>query len=333
VSQAGITFALQGARYSFDNTPDERLFSHVAACAQAAEAAGFDFILPVDHFYQVGVNGPPEYPMLEAYMTAAALAPLTTRAFLGTLVTGVTYRNPAHLAKMITTLDVISGGRAMLGIGAAWNDEEHRAYGFDYPPLAERFEMLEEALQVCRLMFTQERATFTGKHYRVEGALNYPRPLQPGGPRILIGGSGEKKTLRLVAKYGDICNLLPAGVDEMRHKFEVLQGHCQAEGREYSDILRTIGIGLILNRDRTAAEAELERLVELRIEGAKRMNMAHSAESIRSSIVAGDPESVAEVLQGYVDAGCQGFSFSTFWLPEPRSFELAGEMIGLLRSA
>jgi F420-dependent oxidoreductase-like protein len=328
-----IQFLLQVSSYSFENRTDEHIFDHLISCALAAEQAGFDYILPVDHFYQIPVNGPRSAPMLESYVVASAIASHTTRVGVGTLVTGVTYRNPAHLAKIVTTLDHVSHGRAVLGIGAAWNDVEHRAYGFTYPALRERFEMLEEAVAICRLMFREEHPSYEGNHYRIEEALNFPRPIQPGGPRIIIGGSGEKRTLRLVAKYGDVCNLLPCGPDEARHKFGVLESHCQVEGRDYAEILRTCAVGLILHRDKSVAEASLEQLVRMRVEGSQQMRLGHPGESIRASVVAGNPESVAEELQRYLEAGVQGFAFSNFYLQDPQSFELVGELIALMRGA
>src|SRR6202011_1082082 len=183
-------FGYHMPNFSFAGVPPEELFDHVAALTQAAESAGFDLVTVMDHFYQIRGVGPETDPMLEAYSTLAALAVRTSRARLGTMVTGVTYRNPALLAKTVTTLDVISSGRAILGIGAAWNDEEHRGYGIDFPPARERLERLEEAIQICRAMFREGASTFKGMHYRIEEALTFPRPIQPGGPPILIGGGG-----------------------------------------------------------------------------------------------------------------------------------------------
>src|SRR5438105_8778250 len=185
-------FGYHMPNFSFPEVPPQGLFDQVALLAQAAERANFDLVTVMDHFYQIGPVGPETEPMLEAYTTLAALAGRTTRISLATLVTGVTYRNPALLAKTVTTLDVISGGRAILGLGAAWNADEHRGYGFDFPPVRERMDRLDEALQVARLMFTTERPSFEGRYYRLDRAINHPMPLQPGGPRILVGGGGEQ---------------------------------------------------------------------------------------------------------------------------------------------
>jgi len=190
--------------YTYPGVSDDRLFDRVIAQAQAAESAGFDMVTVMDHFYQIRGVGPETNAMLEAYTTLAAIAARTSTVKLGALVAGVTYRNPALLAKQVTTLDVISGGRAVFGIGAAWNEDEHCGYGIDFPPIGRRMDRLDEAVTIARLMFTQERPSFEGKHYRIDRALNVPRPLQKGGPKILIGGGGEKRTLRILAQHGDI---------------------------------------------------------------------------------------------------------------------------------
>ncbi len=200
--------------------------------------------------------------MLEAYSTLAALATRTSRVRLSTLVTGVTYRNPALLAKTVTTLDVISRGRAMLGIGAAWNQSEHDGYGFDFPPIRERMERLDEALTICRLVFTEERPSFEGKHYRIHSALNSPRPVQPGGPRILVGGGGERRTLRLVAQYADACNIFEMGLDGVRHKLDVLREHCERLDRPYGDIEKTTLGRLSLSKDGRDGSSTVEQAVD-----------------------------------------------------------------------
>src|SRR5690349_4238395 len=197
-------FGLHMPNFSYPDLPPERLFDRVVEQAQAAESAGFDIITVMDHFYQISIVGPETEPMLEAYSTLAALAMATSRVRLGTLVTGVTYRNPALLVKMVTTLDTISKGRAILGIGAAWNDSEHAGYGFEFPPVRERMDRLGEALTIAKAMFTEERPSFEGRYYKIDRALNSPRPIQPGGPKILVGGSGEQRTLRLAAQHADI---------------------------------------------------------------------------------------------------------------------------------
>ncbi|HXQ90103.1 MAG TPA: LLM class F420-dependent oxidoreductase [Acidimicrobiales bacterium] len=211
--------------------PDDQLFEAVVQLASAAEDSGFESLWVMDHYYQLPALGGPSQPMLEAYTLLGGLAARTRRLRLGTMVTGVTYRNPALLAKIVTTLDVISAGRAMLGIGAAWYDVEHEGLGVDFPPVGERMDRLEEAVQICRAMFRDERPTFEGRYYSIHEASNLPRPVQPGGPPILIGGGGEKRTLRLVARYGDYCNIF-GDVATVRHKIAVLHEHCEAVGRD-----------------------------------------------------------------------------------------------------
>jgi F420-dependent oxidoreductase-like protein len=205
--------------------------------ARTADDAGFDSIAVMDHFFQIAVIGPPEQDMLEAYTTLGYLAASTTRARLLTLVTGAVYRYPGILAKIVTTLDVLSGGRAWLGIGAAWNQEEARGLGVPFPPVAERFERLEETLQICLQMWQGDESEFNGKHYHLERPLNRPLPISQPHPPIMIGGGGERKTLRLVARYAQACNLF-AGPDLAR-KLDVLRAHCDAEGRDYDEIEKT----------------------------------------------------------------------------------------------
>jgi F420-dependent oxidoreductase-like protein len=213
------------------------LGADLAGIVAAAEDAGVDRISVMDHVWQIGSHGPVEQDMLEAYTTLGFLAAHTSRVKLMTLVTGVTYRDPGLLAKMVTTLDVLSGGRAMLGIGAAWNEEESRGLGLFLPPTAERFERLEEALQICLQMWSGDQSAYQGAHYQLERTLNSPQSLSRPHPPILIGGSGEKKTLRLVAKYAQACNVL--GGPELPHKLEVLREHCEREGRDYAEIEKT----------------------------------------------------------------------------------------------
>jgi F420-dependent oxidoreductase-like protein len=215
-----------------------RLGAVLAEVASAADEAGFERISVMDHLWQISVLGPPEHEMLEAYTTLGFLAAHTRRAKLLTLVTGVVYRDPGLLAKAVTTLDVLSGGRAMLGIGAAWNDEEARGLGLLFPSTAERFERLEEALQICRRMFDGDETAYEGRHYRLARPLNSPAPLSRPHPPILIGGGGEKKTLRLVAQYADACNLFPG--PDLRRKLDVLRQHCADVGRDYDEIEKTV---------------------------------------------------------------------------------------------
>ena len=214
-----------------------RLGADLAEVARTADAAGFNRIAVMDHVFQIEMVGPPEHDMLEAYTTLGYLAAHTSRAKLLTLVTGAVYRSPGLLAKIVTTLDVLSGGRAELGIGAAWNEEESRGLGLSFPPLAERFEHLEETLQICLRMWGDGEEPYAGEHHKLERTLNSPQSLSRPHPPILIGGSGEKKTLRFVARYAQACNLFPG--PEMAHKLDVLRAHCEAEGRDYDEIEKT----------------------------------------------------------------------------------------------
>ena len=209
----------------------------LSTIAKTADAAGFDSIGVMDHFFQIRAIGPSEQEMLEAYTTLGFLAAHTRRAKLMTFVTGVHYRHPGILAKIVTALDVLSGGRAWLGIGAGWNEEESRALGVPFPPLKERFEMLEETLEICLQMWSGDETPYKGKHYRLERPLNSPQSLSRPHPGILIGGSGEQKTLRLVARFADACNLWPT--PEVPHKLQVLRAHCEAVGRDYDAIEKT----------------------------------------------------------------------------------------------
>jgi F420-dependent oxidoreductase-like protein len=214
-----------------------RLGADLVAVARTADDAGFEFISVMDHFFQIGMLGPPEHEMLEAYTTLGYLAGCTSRAKLITLITGVVYRHPGILAKTVTTLDVLSGGRAWLGIGAAWNEEESRGLGIPFPAVAERFERLEEALQICLQMWSGDESPFHGRHYQLERPLNSPQALSSPHPPVMVGGAGERKTLRLVARYAQACNLFPS--PDLAHKLDVLRAHCDAEGRDYDDITKT----------------------------------------------------------------------------------------------
>lgn len=250
------TFGLQLPNFSL-GVADNALFDRVVEMAVAGEESGFASLWVMDHLYQLPALGGPEKPMLEAYTTLGAIGARTSRLKLGALVGGVTYRNPALVAKQATTLDVITKGRAILGIGAAWYDVEHEGLGFDFPPVRERMERLEEAVQILRAMFQEEAPSFDGRHYRIKEARNVPRPVQEGGPPIMIGGGGERRTLRIVAKHADICNLF-GDPDTIRHKLDVLRGHCEEVGRNYDVIVKSRLATLIIteNEEQTAAMRE-----------------------------------------------------------------------------
>jgi F420-dependent oxidoreductase-like protein len=271
--------------------------------------------------------GPPELEMFESYTLLGAIAARTSTAKLGTLVTGVTYRNPAILAKIVTTLDVISKGRAFLGIGAAWFEHEHDALGVPFPPVKERFERLEEALHICRAMFRGERPTFEGKHYRVKDAINSPAPITPGGPPIMIGGQGEKKTLRLMAQHAEMANFT-AGIDELPRKLEVLAGHCADVGRDITTINKTPLSMLLLGRTQEEAEAKRNGLLTERgmppweqlDEGMRAM--------LGARFIVGDADSVGEQVQNLLGLGLDGICVN---MPadgfDPEAVAFAGEVI------
>ena len=216
-----------------------RIGPGVADLAERAEAMGVRTVSFMDHFFQMDWMAPAEDPMLEGYTALGFVAGRTERLRLRLLVTGVTYRHPGILAKTVTTLDVVSGGRAELGIGAAWYEREHRGLGVRYPPTAERFERLEETIQICLQMWSDDNGAFDGKYYRLEETLCSPAPVSVPRPRILIGGGGERKTLRLVAQYADACNFF-GGPDEVSHKVDVLRRHCAAVGRDINEIEVTV---------------------------------------------------------------------------------------------
>ena len=207
----------------------------LADLAQRSEGLGVRTLSVMDHFFQMEWMAPAEDPMLECYTALAFVAGRTTTLRLRTLVTGVTYRHPGLLAKTVTTLDVVSGGRAELGIGAAWYDREHRGLGVPFPPTAERFERLEEAIQICLQMWSADDGPYVGRHYRLDETLCRPEPVSSPRPRIMIGGSGEQKTLRMVAQYADACNIF-GGPDEVAHKLDVLRRHCDDLGRDPNEI-------------------------------------------------------------------------------------------------
>jgi len=308
------TYGLQLPKFTFP-VPDDRLFEQVAAMATAADDAGFTSLWVMDHFYQLPGLGGPDDKMLEGYTLLGALAARTQRVTLGTLVTGVTYRNPALLAKEVTTLDVISSGRAVLGIGAAWYDVEHEGLGVDFPPVPERMDRLEEAVQICRLMFTEERPSFEGRYYRIKEARNIPRPIQSGGPPIMIGGSGPKRTLKAVAKYADISNVF-GGPDTLRKNVEILHNHCADAGRDPSEIKVTRLGSLFLTR--SADEAEQLR---------QGVAGAMGEEWTREAATFGDADSVGEQLRALVDAGAQELIFNLPLANDADDVTAAGEVL------
>jgi F420-dependent oxidoreductase-like protein len=309
-----VWFGYHMPSYTFAGVPPKAMFDRVAELAGAAENAGFGLVTVMDHFYQIGGVGPETDPMLEAYSTLAALSQRTSRVRLGALVSGVTYRNPALLAKTVTTLDVLSGGRALLGIGAAWNESEHWGYGFDFPRVGERMDRLDEALTIIRALFTEERPSFSGTHYQIHEALNVPRPIQSGGPRILVGGGGEQRTLRIAAKHADLTHWFPLGLETLRRKTDLLERYCAEIGRDPGSIERTMATPVLVAPSEAAAKAILDRLPPER----------------RGHVQAGTPEHAADALRPYLDMGFTGFTFNNPVVSTPEAIGAVGELLRLI---
>jgi F420-dependent oxidoreductase-like protein len=227
--------------WNYSTPPDPaEIAPTLAETARVAEQGGFSTFTVMDHYFQLEYAGGAEQPMLEAYTTLGHVAARTERLTLGVLVTGVMYRHPGLLAKIVTTLDVLSGGRARLGVGASWYEREQAGLGVPVVPVAERFERLEETLQICLQMWSDDNGPYEGRHYRLAETLCVPAPLSQPHPPILVGGGGEKKTLRLAARYADACNLFGSSPEDVAHKLEVLRSHCDAEGRDYDGIEKTL---------------------------------------------------------------------------------------------
>jgi F420-dependent oxidoreductase-like protein len=252
----------------------------LAETASIAEQAGFSSFTVMDHYFQMEGAGSADEPMLEGYTTLGYVAARTQRVNLGVLVTGVMYRHPGLLAKIVTTLDVLSGGRARLGIGASWYEREQRGLGVPVVPVAERFERLEETLQICRQMWSGDNGPYTGKHYQLAETLCVPAPMRQPHPPILIGGGGEKKTLRLVARYADACNLFGSGPDEVARKLDVLREHCAAEGRDYDRIDKTVLLVRPALQDVDAAVEEVAAYAALGVTEVDTMPDRHPVEYI-----------------------------------------------------
>jgi len=237
----------------------------IAEAARIADEAGFHRFTVMDHYFQMEHRGTADEPMLEGYTTLGYVAAKTEHLRLGLLVTGVMYRYPGLLAKIVTTLDVLSGGRAFLGIGASWYEREQRALGVPVVPMSERYERLEESLQICKQMWSDDDGPFKGRHYQLAETLCVPAPVSAPHPPIMVGGGGEKKTLLLVARYADACNLFASSPEDVAHKLDVLRGHCEAEGRDYDAIAKTAVYVNPVLEDPEACLAAAERYAELGI--------------------------------------------------------------------
>jgi F420-dependent oxidoreductase-like protein len=315
-----ISLDLHLPNFNYPNVAPDEAFDKLVEIATTAEASGFSSISVMDHLHQIAGVGPPQNWMFEGSTMLAGLAARTERLTLGLLVGSVTYRNPTLAAKITTTVDIISGGRAWHGIGAGWFGGEHVAYGFDFPPLKERFEMLEEALHITRSMFTNEQTSFSGKHFRADGAYNNPKPIRGDIP-ILIGGSGERKTLRLVAKYGDGCNLF-GDHERAKHLLGVLERHCADVGRDPSEITKTSMGVILIAPTHEAVEAKKQAMRELGVP-EERINLA----------IAGDPDTIAERAQALADVGIEGITVSLPDVHDLESLELAGRALASVFAA
>jgi F420-dependent oxidoreductase-like protein len=269
-----------GLHYWNYSTPAEpaRIAGTLAETARVAEQAGISSFTVMDHYFQMEQAGSAAEPMLESYTTLGHVAALTERMTLGVLVTGVMYRYPGLLAKIVTTLDVLSGGRARLGIGASWYEREQRGLGVPVVPVGERFERLEETLRICRQMWSDDNGPFEGKHYQLAETLCVPAPLSRPHPPIMIGGGGERKTLLLAARYADACNVFGTAPADVAHKLNVLRGHCEAEGRDYDAIEKTVLVTRPPLPDVDAFVAEVAEYARLGVTEVQTMPDRHPVE-------------------------------------------------------
>ena len=281
-----MDFGLHIADFTYTGGP-ARLGPALAAHVRNAEASGIRRITVMDHFWQLPGIGPEDHEMLEAYATLGFLVAHTEKVLLHTLVTGVIYRHPALLAKQVTTLDVLSGGRVGLGIGAAWNEQESRGLGFRFPPVAERFRQLEETIQICLQMWSESEEPYEGAIWQFERTLNSPQSISRPHPYLLIGGGGERKTLRLVAEYADACNLSYG--PQTAHKLDVLRGHCDAVGRDYASVEKTAMIRIEPSTTSADVAAVARELTEL----------GFTATYVFSTGIP-EPEHVVEVIAGAI---------------------------------
>ncbi|WCO66898.1 LLM class F420-dependent oxidoreductase [Iamia majanohamensis] len=292
--------------FTYPDVGSADLFEVVARQAREADTSGFDTVMVMDHFYQLPMLGPPELEMMECYSLLSALAQHTSTARLSALVTGNTYRNPAVLAKTVTTLDVVSQGRAQLGIGAGWFELEHDSFGIEFGTFTDRFEKLEEALTIITGMFAGERPSLDGKWYQVSDAINSPAPV--GKIPIMIGGGGEKKTLRLVAQFADDSNLI-CGADEIPRKLEALAGHCEDLGRDRSEITVSYQGLACVAPSHDQAVAELDAFLGRRGLDVGSMSEEDAA-GVRAMVPHGDPDEIGERFSEHMATGIDGFTVS-----------------------
>lgn len=293
--------------FTYPGVGPDGIFDVVVQQAKEADASGFDTVMVMDHFYQLPMLGEPDDHMIECYTLLAALAQHTSNARLSALVTGNTYRNPAVLAKTVTALDLVSGGRAQLGIGAGWFELEHDAFGIEFGTFTDRFEKLEEALQIILPMLRDERPSLDGDRYTVKDAINQPPPI--GRVPVMIGGSGEKKTLRMVAQYADDSNLT-AGPEEVPRKLDALAGHCERLGRDRSEITVTLQRNACVAPTHDEAVAELDAFFGRRGIDLGSMS-ADEADGFRSMITHGGPDEIGEQFTEWMGLGIDGFTVNS----------------------
>jgi F420-dependent oxidoreductase-like protein len=311
---------LQLSGYTFPGLTDHELFAHLTEIARVAETAGFDSLWAMDHLQQIASVGDPDEPILEAYTTLAALAAVTSTARIGALVSAGGFRPPALLAKMVTTIDVISRGRAVLGLGAGWLEEEHAAYGLPFPPLRERHERLAETVAICRAMFTMDRPAFHGRHHRIDHPYNVPAPLTAGGPPILIGGGGERRLIPMVARLGDAANFY-GGPATFQHKAEVLERACADAGRDPAAITKTwLGAAILVDSERERWSA-LEHVAGL-------LDVAPAA--VESFNLCGTEDQLRDQARAYRAAGADGLIVTLY---DVHDLERVSRMGRVLREA
>jgi F420-dependent oxidoreductase-like protein len=281
------------------------------------DEAGFDRLSVMDHYFQIAQIGPAEHEMFEAYNLLGYIAARTSRVRLGVLATGVTYRNPGYLVKQVTGLDVLSRGRAWLGIGAAWFEREHHGLGIPFPPLAERFERLEETLRIARQMWSDDNGPFEGKHYQLAETICSPQPVQQPHPPVLVAGSGERKTLRLVAEYADGCNVF-GNVEHARHLMGVLREHCENAGRDPDEITKT-RLGVV-------AAAPTHEGAQAKADFLRRAGMTE--ERAATTLMTGDPDELAAQAAAFVDAGIEGLTVTIPDVHDLETVQLVGKALG-----
>jgi len=309
-----LKFGLQHPNFTFDGEGHQAV-EKLRTLVGRVESYGLDSFWVMDHFHQIRNVGEVQEPMLEGWTTQSVVAEFTNKIKLGTLVTGIVYRHPSVLAKMGATLDVLSNGRLFMGIGAAWNVDEATAYGIPFPPVKERMQRLEEAVQVIKKMWTEETATFEGKFYQLRNAYCNPKPLQKPHPPIMIGGSGERRTLKIVARYGDACNIF-GSVDTVKKKLEILREHCRSVGRDYESIVKSKLGHIVIDKDKEKATEAVKGLPEDRR---------------REYAIYGTPEEVRRQVEAFRDAGIEYLIVNLEPDRELRALELfASEVVGKL---